>query len=290
MLPLLDRPFLEYALDHLRRSGVPRVIVASGEPAAIEAHFGTRVGDLSIEYRTERSPLGTGGAARFATKGFREPFLVLNGDSFTDVDLADLVGFHHSRGATATLLLTSVADPIDFGLVRVDGSGRVVAFVEKPDAAGVATSVINAGVYVLEPEALHLVPFGGRASIERDVFPALSSEGRLYAVRLPGRWVDIGTRRRYLQAHIDLLHGDIRVEATARVSATATLVPPVTIAANARVCSGASVGPDVYVGERADVGADATLSTAVVLAGAQVAAGARLVDAIVAPGIGAVPV
>jgi mannose-1-phosphate guanylyltransferase len=129
---------------------------------------------------------------------------------------------------------------------------------------------------------------GSTCSIERDVFPALSDDGTLYALALPGHFLDIGTRTRYLQAHIDLLHreGRARVEPSSRVSDDAQLIAPVAIDADAQVEGGARVGPGVYIGQGARVGAGAIVSWSAVLAGADIAAHARVDHAIVAPGIG----
>jgi mannose-1-phosphate guanylyltransferase len=292
MLPLLGRPLLEYAFDRLRASGVERAVLACGYSAeTIKAHFGHAVDGLTIEYRVEPAALGTGGAIKFASEGIGQTFLALNGDSLTDADLRRLVEFHGSRKAKATILLTRVSDPTGFGLVRIDRRGRVRAFIEKPLAGAVDTDLINAGVYVLEQDVLELIPFGETVSIESDVFPMLSSEGALYALALPGHWLDIGTPARYLQANIDLLrqHGRDQIEPSAEISSEAQLIAPVVIDADARVEHGACVGPGVYVGNGAVVGAGAIVSWSVILPGARVFAGSNVARAIAAPGIGLVP-
>jgi mannose-1-phosphate guanylyltransferase len=291
MLPLLGRPVLEYALDHLRASGVTHAVLACAYSAElIRAHFGDAVDGMTLEYRIEPAALGTGGAIRFAAEGTDQTFLAVNGDSITDADLRRLVEFHGSRKAKATILLTHVSDPTGFGLVRVDHGGRVRAFIEKPPGV-VGTELINAGVYVLEPDVLELIPSGRTVSIESDVFPILSTEGALYALDLPGYWLDVGTRDRYLQAHFDLLHqnGRAHVDPSAQISSEAQLLAPVQIDAEARVESGACVGPGVYVGPGAQVGAGAIVSWSVVLPDATVAPGAQIARTIIAPGIGLIP-
>src|SRR4051794_21342579 len=133
MLPLLDRPLLSYTFDHLRSGGVKHAVLACGYlPTAIEAFFGDEYEGLSLEYRTEPEPLGTGGGIRYAAYGFDRTFLALNGDSLRESDIRSLLEFHHRRRATATILLTRVPDPSRYGLVRTDPRGRVTGFVEKP--------------------------------------------------------------------------------------------------------------------------------------------------------------
>jgi mannose-1-phosphate guanylyltransferase len=292
MLPVLGRPLLEYTLDRLRATGVERAVLAGGsslEP--IRAHFGDAVEGLPLEYRAEPSALGTGGAIRFAGAEIERTFLALNGDSITSADLRPLVDFHASREAKATLLLARVDDPSEFGRVEVDDRGRVEAFVEKPPRHEVAPGLVNAGVYVIEPEVLELIPSGRAVSIETEVFPKLSSEGVLYSLELPGYWLDVGTLPRYLQAHIDLLNdqGGSKVDPSAKVSSDAELRAPVEIGAGARIEGGASVGPHAYLGAGAEIGAGATVSSSVVLPGATVAPGAQVARAIIAPEIGSIP-
>lgn len=293
MLPLLGRPLLAYTFDQLRAAGVARAILACGYiPTAIEEHFGAKADGLALEYRVEPEPLGTGGAIRFAADGeVNGTFLALNGDSLREVDVAQLLRFHRDSGAKATILLTRVADPSRYGLVRTDRDGRVLGFVEKPQPSQIDTDLINAGMYVLEPEVLDLIEPGAAVSIERDVFPKLADRGELYAKALPGYWLDVGTPASYLQAHLDLLrrNGSIHVHPNAIVDPAAALVPPVRVDAAASIGAGARIGPSVHVGDGASVAAGALVSNAAILPRAVVEAGAELANTIVAPEIGALP-
>jgi mannose-1-phosphate guanylyltransferase len=288
MLPVLGRPLLEYTFDHLRTSGVKHAVLACRQSAdVIQSHFGDAFDGLTLDYRIETRALGTGGAIRFASKGIQQTFLALNGDSITNADLRQLVEFHRSREAKATILLNRVTDPTGFGLVRVGHRGRVLAFVEKPPGRAVDTHIVNAGVYVLEPDVLELIPGGRPVSIEKDVFPTLSAEGLLFAIDLPGYFVDIGTHARYLQAHFDLLREDGRAQTdpTAEIDNGAELIAPVAIDADARIERGARLGPAVYVGRGGYVGTGASVSWSVIMRGGTVAGGTRVAHAIIAPGI-----
>jgi mannose-1-phosphate guanylyltransferase len=298
MLPLVDRPQLAYTFDHLRRHGVTRAIVSCGYlPTQIQEHFGDSYGDLSLEYRVEEEPLGTGGAIRFAAEGLDGPFFALNGDSLRETDLDELVRVHRDRGAQATILLTPVEDPTRYGLVRVNGEGRVLSFLEKPRPEEIDTDLINAGLYVLEPEVLELVPAGRAVSIEREVFPQLVERQSVFGVRLPGYWLDIGTPAAYLQAHHDVLERNFDTEVGgalgptytlvadgADVSPEARLVPPVYVGPGAVVAAGARIGSMSVVGAAASVGEGATVESAVVGARARVGAQASVIGSIVGEG------
>ena len=281
MLPLVDRPQLAYTFDHLRRFGVTRAIVACGYlPTQIQEHFGDRYGDLGLEYRIEEEPLGTGGAIRFAAEGIEEPFFALNGDSLRETDLDALVAFHRERGGRATILLTPVEDPSRYGLVRVHPEGRVLTFLEKPRPEEIDTNLINAGLYVLEPDVLDLIPPGRPVSIEREVFPQLVEEDAVYGVALPGYWLDIGTPDAYLQAHRDVLERNFVTEVGERLGADYTLV-----ADDAESSPDARLVQPVFVGPGARIGKDARIgSLAVIGAGAVVEEGAAVESSVIGAG------
>lgn len=296
MLPLVDRPLLAYTFEHLRRHGVARAVLSCGYlPTQLQQHFGDAYGGFALEYRVEAEPLGTGGAVRFAAEGIEEPFYAVNGDSLREADLTELARFHRERGAKATILLTPVDDPTRYGLVRLEPDGRVQAFLEKPRPEEIDTNLINAGVYVLEPEVLELIPPGRAVSIEREVFPRLVEEGSCYGLALPGYWLDVGTPESYLRAHRDVLERNVEtelgellgrdytyVEPEAEVDAAARLVPPVYV--GGAVASGARIGSVAVIGRGASVGPEAVVDNSVVGTGARIGRGATVLDSIVGDG------
>jgi mannose-1-phosphate guanylyltransferase len=298
MLPLVDRPLLAYTFEHLRRYGVRRAIVSCGYlPDQIAERFGSRYGDLDLEYCIEEEPLGTAGGIAFAARDLESTFFALNGDSLREADLESLVEFHRRAGARATILLTPVADPTRYGLVRLASDGRVSTFLEKPRPEEIDTDLINAGLYVLEPDVLELVPPGRAVSIERDVFPRLAEEGSVYGLALDGYWLDVGTPESYLQAHRDVLErsfpteiGDALgadftlVDPAARVEEGARLVPPVYVGPEAVVERGARAGSLAVLGAGARVGAGAVVESSVLGAGAVVGSGAVLFGSVVGDG------
>ena len=278
MLPLVDRPLLAYTFEHLAGHGVERSIISCGYlPDQIQAGFGEQHDGMALEYRVEDEPLGTGGGIAFAGRELDGSFFALNGDSLREADLGEMVAFHRSTGAKATILLTPVVDPSRYGLVRTAADGRVETFLEKPRPEEIDTDLINAGLYVLEPEVLDLVPEGRAVSIEREVFPALAQEGSVFGVALPGYWLDVGTPESYLQAHRDVLERIFSTRVGDALGADFTLVDE-----SAEVHPGAKLVPPVYVGPRELVEDGARLGSLAVLgAGARLARGGVVESAVV---------
>lgn len=219
MLRLVDRPFVEHQLDHLRRFGVDHVVFSCGYlPEALTDYFGdgARVG-MRLSYVVDPEPLGTGGAIKNAESELdpSAPLLVLNGDVLTDLDLAALIRQHTASGVDGTLALTPVDDPSRYGLVRLFDDRRVEEFLEKPSADQLRPGepfLINAGTYLFTPAVLSAIPAGRASSIERDIFPVLAAEGRLAGFPSDAYWRDIGTPDSYRDAHLDVLSGVVATE------------------------------------------------------------------------------
>ena len=298
MLPVVDRPIIEHVVAHLAGHGVTRVVLSLGfRPEAFADAYpdGTCAG-LPLHYAVEPEPLDTAGAVRFAaleagigagtgtgtgpgsgSEGC-DTFLVLNGDVLTDLDIGAMVASHRLAGAEATLALTEVDDPSRYGVVPTDAEGRVVGFVEKPDAESAPSRWINAGTYLLEPSILDRIPDGRPVSIEREVFPAMATERRLHAVRSDAYWIDTGTPEAYIRAQVDLVdgtRGDLpAVHPSAQVDPGAdversVVMAGVTVGPGARLC-------DAVVMDGATIGADATVDHSIVGPGAHVGSGASI--------------
>jgi len=308
LLPLVDRPLLQRLLEHLGRHGVERVTLSS---PYLEEAFASFLQGWStpprIDWVTEAEPLGTGGAVANAARELDDTFLVGNGDILTDLDVTGLVAAHRAAGAVATIALTPVDDARPFGLVELDDRRRVLAFREKPP--DLVHGLVNAGTYVLEPDAVSDVVPGRPTSIEREVFPDLiASEQAVLGYPSDAYWIDVGTPAKFLQATFDVLRGRIEgltyvrpyVDPTADVDAGAKLGPLVVVGPRARVASGATVEDAVLMegsavetgatvrgsilGPRAVVGARAELEGAVLAEGSRVPGGVTATNARVEPG------
>jgi NDP-sugar pyrophosphorylase family protein len=276
LLPFMNRPFLDRVLDHLAAHGIEEVVCSSPYLEAVFHAFleSRRDRPPTVTWITEDVPLGTAGAIAGARDRLEGTFVAMNGDVLTDIDIGELVAFHRDRGATATIALTPVDDARPFGLVETGPDGRVVAFREKP--AEPIPGAINAGVYVLDPEALDDVPPGVMVSIERETYPGLISRGApVFASVSSSYWRDVGTPAAYLQAHVDALDGLIAGYEDA---------PRPYLDDRANVATRAEVGPHVVVGAEAVIGPGSRVERAVLHRGAEVQKGAVVEGAILGPG------
>jgi len=210
MVPVLNRPFLEHVIGHLSQHQVREITIAqSHHQQSIKNYFGDgQQFRVRLRYTVENIPLGTAGAVKNASKYLDETFLVLNGDIFTDLDIMAMMEFHQREKAKVTIALTPVDDPTSYGLVETDAQGRVLRFLEKPKPSDITTNMINAGLYIVEPDILAHIPPQANFSFERELFPLLLDRGEpIYAFPSAAYWIDIGTPEKYLQLHRDLLSG-----------------------------------------------------------------------------------
>jgi len=216
MVPVLNRPLLEHIIGYLKSHGILDVVLAVGKsPEHIQRHFrdGSKLG-VKITYSVEDYPRGTAGAVKNAERFGDGSFVVLNGDVFSDLDLGAMIERHRRSRPIATLALTPVEDPSSYGVVETDADGRVKRFIEKPKPGEVTTNMINAGVYVLEPEILSYISPDGFIMFERDIFPLLLEKGQvMYGYAFQGYWIDMGTPDKYLRLNWDLLRRPALVRA-----------------------------------------------------------------------------
>jgi len=210
MVPVLNTPFLEHVICYLRQHQVTEIVLAlSQRQQAIENYFGdgSQFG-ARLHYSIEDTPLGTGGAVKNAENYLDETFLVLNGDIFTDLNITAMMEFHRNRKARVTISLTPVDDPTSYGLVETNARSKITRFLEKPSPSEVTTNMINAGIYILEPDVLTYIPSQVNFSFERELFPPFLDRGEpVYAYSYSTYWIDIGSPEKYLQLHRDLLNG-----------------------------------------------------------------------------------
>ncbi len=294
VLPIVDVPMIERVLAYLEGHGVDEAVLSLGYlHGAFQTLFPDGVaGNVRLTYAVEPEPLDTAGAVGFSARlaGITERFLVVNGDVLTDLDVTAMVAFHEERGAQATISLAKVADPSAFGLVPIDGNGKVVAFVEKPAPGAVGPSTsgpggrseqhVNAGTYVLEPSVLDHIPEGQRVSIERQVFPVLAAAGSLYGFDSADYWTDTGTPAQYIDAQLDLLSG--RRPGPPAPGAVAVR-DGVWTAGEADF--GDSVEGLAFVGDGAWVAPDASVQNSVVGTGCRVHPGASVLDSVLLAGV-----
>ncbi|MGW4606049.1 sugar phosphate nucleotidyltransferase [Streptomyces sp. NPDC004532] len=283
MVPAAGVPFLTHQLARARAAGVEHIVLATSYLAEVfEPHFGdgSALG-LRLEYVTEEEPLGTGGAIRNVASrlhsGPDEPVLIFNGDILTGLDIRALVQTHRTSGADVSLHLTKVADPSAYGLVPTDGTGRVTAFLEKPQTPEeIVTDQINAGAYVFRRSVIDTIPEGRPVSVERETFPDLLAAGaHLQGMVDSTYWLDLGTPAAFVRGSSDLVLGRAPSPAVPGRCGDRLILPTASVATDAKLTGGTVVGEGAFVGE------GARISGSTLLAGAVIEPGAVITDSLI---------
>ncbi len=305
MVPIVGKPMIQHIFELLAASGVDETRVNVFHLAeSVLACYGerSRVGDMSVRVSREERLMGTaGGVKRLASisRGLDEAFVVVMGDALTDIDVREVVAFHKERKALATLALMPVSDTSQYGVVRLDGEGNILAFQEKPDPKQAISTLANTGIYVLEPEALDYVPEDTFFDFANDLFPCLLEAGeRFVGYRSDDfYWSDVGTLEAYRAAQADALAGKVRVkipgerlaesiwiDTNARLHQTVTLEGPVVLGRDTVVERGVTLSRNVTVGSGCRVLCGAIVKGSVLLPGSTVGSGAYLEGCTVGPG------
>jgi mannose-1-phosphate guanylyltransferase/phosphomannomutase len=214
MIPLINQPIMSHIIDLLKKHGISDVVMLLfHQPEIIKNYFGdgSELG-VRITYVTPLEDFGTAGAVKAAAPYLDERFLVISGDLLTDFDLTEVLKFHEQKQALATITLTSVEDPLQFGVVITDQNGSITKFLEKPGWGEVFSDTINTGIYVFEPEVLDMIPEETNRDWSKDIFPSMLAEGRpLYGCHQQGYWADIGNTDAYLETCRDLFRGKVAI-------------------------------------------------------------------------------
>ena len=269
MVPLLGRPVMEHIIGLLKRHGITDICVTlQYMPEVVQSWFGdgAELG-VRLTYFVEREPLGTAGSVKNCMSHLGEDdFLVISGDAVCDLDLSAAMGFHRASRADATLVLYRHPEPLEYGLVLTDDTGRVERFIEKPSWGQVFTNTVNTGIYLLTRRAMDRVPEGRACDFGKDLFPALLEEGApLYGHIADGYWCDMGDCGAYLACTADALGGKVTMDmglpqrgpgiwAAEELPGGITVVPPCWIGPGASIEEGSLLGPHAVVGPGAFVG------------------------------------
>ncbi|MCV7257990.1 sugar phosphate nucleotidyltransferase [Mycobacterium shimoidei] len=276
MLPTAGLPFVTHLLSRIAAAGIEHVIMCTSYQSRVfEAEFGdgSKLG-LQIEYVTEEHPLGTGGGIANVSSRLRyDTAMVFNGDVLSGVDLGQLLGYHREQQADLTLHLVRVGDPRAFGCVPTE-NGRVTAFLEKTQDP--PTDQINAGCYVFSREIIDRIPRGREVSVEREVFPALLSDGvKVCGYVDSSYWRDMGTPEDFVRGSADLVRG------IAPSPALGGHRGEQLVHDGAAVSPGAVLIGGTVVGRGAEIGPGARLDGAVIFDGVRVEAGSVIERSII---------
>ncbi|TSC97491.1 MAG: mannose-1-phosphate guanyltransferase [Candidatus Berkelbacteria bacterium Licking1014_2] len=197
LLPVKNRALMEYPLELLAKYNIRDIIIITGYLGEkVENHFGDgKKWGVRIKYLREKKKLGTAGSLRLLKKDLTAPFFLLWADILANINLDDMAQAHFEHRGLATIALATVADPSHFGVVALEGA-KITGFVEKPKPGSEPSKLINAGIALLDPQIIKMIP-AGFSMIEKDIYPRLVKSGRLVGFPFAGQWFDTGTPAAY---------------------------------------------------------------------------------------------
>ena len=286
MIPLVNKPIIEYTVNKLKKSGFNDIIMTLNYMSTnIKNYFkdGSEFG-IDIRYSVEKWPLGTGGSVKKAEKYIDDTFMVVSGDVLTDVNFKDVVKYHKEKGAIATMVLTEVEDPTHFGIAVMDKNHKITEYLEKPSPEEAFSNVANTGIYIFEPEIFDF--FDGKdkeVDFSKDIFPeVIKQDAGIYGYVFNGYWNDIGRPETYLAATYDILDqkmeqnfyktkmaesigkiGNIWVGENVFIDEKARIEGPVVIGNNCTIEEGCKISRGSVIGDNVSIGKEVNIDGAV---------------------------
>ncbi|HEX9191369.1 MAG TPA: sugar phosphate nucleotidyltransferase, partial [Candidatus Deferrimicrobiaceae bacterium] len=215
MAYVANRPMMEHVVRLLAKEGITDLeVLLYFHPEKISSYFGDGAPwGVTMGYNTAEADYGTAGAVKDAEERLSGTFLVISADIITDFDLSKAIDFHREREAAVTIVLTRVPNPLQYGIVITEEDGRIIRFLEKPTWGEVFSDTINTGIYIIEPEVLSLIPPKKNFDFSKNLFPAMLKRGdRLMGYIAEGYWKDVGNLDEYLNVHLDILAGKVKIE------------------------------------------------------------------------------
>lgn len=312
LVPVLGRPLLEHLLLNLKQHGVDSVTLAmTNRNAAIRETFQDGAGlGLRIDYSYEDTPLGSGGAIGATALAWRsveggpwdEPFLVVNGDVVTDLDISAMVEHHRAKAAILSISLHEVEDPSPFGVVDIGEDGRIRRFVEKPKPEEAPSRLINAGTWIFDARLVGLLDPTTFHRVEDHLFPSLCAAGEpVYGFHRQAYWADVGNPEALRRVNLDMASGlvttpavrrsahprtrpGVYVDETAAVEDGASIEAPAVIGAGSTVAAGARIGGSL-LWDGVTVGPASEVYESILASDVTVEGGATVVRSVVAHGV-----
>ncbi|HEY9669303.1 MAG TPA: mannose-1-phosphate guanyltransferase [Coleofasciculaceae cyanobacterium] len=301
MVPILNRPIAEHIINLLKRHQITEIVATLHYlPDVMRDYFqdGSDFG-VQMTYAVEEDqPLGTAGCVKNIAELLDDTFLVISGDSITDFDLSAAIEFHKSRKSKATLVLTRVPNPIEFGVVIVDDQMRIRRFLEKPSTSEIFSDTVNTGTYILDPSVLDYLPVNKESDFSKDLFPLLLKKGEpMYGYIAEGYWCDVGHLDAYREAQYDALHQKVVLDyayaeqkpglwvgPNTYIDPTAKIETPVLIGTNCRIGPRVTIDAGTVIGDNVTVGADADLKRPIIWNGAIIGEEAHLRACVISRG------
>jgi mannose-1-phosphate guanylyltransferase/phosphomannomutase len=279
MVPLMNKPMMYHIVSLLKKHGMTDIIASLFyQPEVITSYFGDGSGaGVRMSYFKAEADFGTAGSVRLATEATNERTLVISGDILTDFDLTAAIRFHEEKQARATLVLTHAKNPLQFGVVITQEDGKITRFLEKPSWGEVFSDTINTGIYILEPDALALIPQHQEFDFSKDLFPILLRQNAgLYGCIVDGYWRDIGNLNDYQDAHGDALQGSVHVDIAG------TRHGSLYVGDGSRIpAQGLQVSGTVVIGTNCTIGDGVKLSNTVIGDNCVIGPGASIVNSVI---------
>jgi NDP-sugar pyrophosphorylase family protein len=260
LFPVLGKPMIYWTLDLLKNTGVEEVVLGVNYFAeTLQAKVGSSYNGMSLKYSLESQELGTAGPMKLASTStdINESFVAMNGDVIAQINLRDMLEQHKQTGALVTDALHEVKSPSRFGVVQLGAREQIERFVEKPKRGEAPSRLVNAGIYIIEPEVLQLIPDNRKVSLEREVFPKLAANKKLYGFQFTGHWFDIGNLTDYRKANFALLRDSAETKghgAGVSVADDAVVHEPIWLGENSSIGNKAHIGPNALLGANVAVG------------------------------------
>jgi mannose-1-phosphate guanylyltransferase/phosphomannomutase len=279
MVPILNKPVMEYSIDLLKKHGITDIAVTMAYmPSIIIDYFETgERWDVNLEYFIEDIPLGTGGSVKNAQEFLDDTFIVISGDALTDLDIREAIEYHKQKKSKATIVLRREDVPLEYGVVITDDSGRIRRFLEKPSWSEVFSDTVNTGIYILEPEVLNYFDKNTNFDFSKDLFPKLlEDEIPMYGYITEDYWNDIGDLNSYMETHFNILDKKVSVDINAReiekgvwiedgveIGKNTKLDSPVYIAKNSSIKDNVHINSYSIIGPNCNIGNNSSLKKSI---------------------------
>ncbi|MFW9947639.1 MAG: sugar phosphate nucleotidyltransferase [Candidatus Odinarchaeota archaeon] len=299
LIPVVNKPVIERQILLLKSAGIKEIILAVSVMSDILRNYfgdGEKLGVI-IRYTDERHPLGTAGAIKLAEDYLKdENFFMINGDVILNFDFKEILHSHNNYKGVGIIASKIVPDPSRYGVLIIDkDTNKITKFLEKteyiPPEGQDIPMPINAGVYLLEPEIFSYIVPKRKMSIEREVFPILASEGKLYHYPIPGVWKDIGKPEELLEGNILLMNDILKnlkekhdniIDDNLDLEENVLLKPPITIGKNVVLKKNSKIGPNVIIGDNVHIGENTEIKETLIYNGTYFAKNVKCEKAILA--------
>lgn len=301
MVPVLNRPIAEHIINLLKRHNITEVIATLYYLPDIMRDYFQDGSDFGVQMTyavEEEQPLGTAGCVKNIQQWLDGTFITISGDAITDFDLHEAIAFHRAKKSKATLILTRVPNPVEFGVVITDPDGRINRFLEKPSLSEIFSDTVNTGTYILEPEVLDYLPENEESDFSKDLFPMLLARDEpMYGYVAEGYWCDVGHLEAYREAQYDGLHQKVKLDFpyyeksagiwigdNTYVDPSAVINAPAMIGDNCRIGARVKIEAGTVIGDNVTVGSDADLKRPIIWNGATVGDEAHLRACVISRG------